>query len=49
MIGDGAKMARERREWGRLEEKRARDDRQAAWRAEFTGKAVIRRGHFWLG
>ena len=49
MMGDGAKMARERREWGRLEEKRARDERQAAWRAEVPGRAVIRRGHFWLG
>ena len=45
----GAKLARGRREWTKLEERRAREDRQAAFRADTTGRAVIRRGHFWLG
>ena len=49
MIGEGAKLARGRREWTKLEERRIRDERQAAWRADTTGKAVIRKGHFWLG
>ena len=49
MIGEGAKLSRGRREWTKLEERRIRDERQAAWRADTTGKAVIRKGHFWLG
>ena len=32
MMGDGARMARGRRQWGRLEEMRAKNERQAAWR-----------------
>ena len=35
--------------WGRLEEMRAKNERQAAWRAATTGREVVRRGHFWLG
>ena len=49
MIGEGALVARGRREWTRLEERRMRDERQAAWRADTTGRAVVRKGHFWLG
>ena len=49
MIGEGAKLTRGRREWTKLEERRAREDRQAAFRTDTTGRAVIRRGHFWLG
>ena len=49
MIGEGAMVARGRREWTRLEERRMRDERQAAWRADTTGRAVVRKGHFWLG
>ena len=49
MIGEGAKLSRGRREWTKLEERKIRDERQAAWRADTTGKAVIRKGHFWLG
>jgi len=40
MIGEGAKFARGRREWTKLEERRIREERQAAWRAETTGRAV---------
>ena len=49
MMGDGAKMARGRRQWGRLEEMRAKNEREAAWRAATTGREVVRRGQFWLG
>ena len=49
MIGEGAMVARGRREWTKLEERRMRDERQAAWRADTTGRAVVRKGHFWLG
>ena len=49
MMGDGARMARGRREWGRMEEMRARMEREAAWRAATSGQEVVRRGQFWLG
>ena len=49
MMGDGARMARGRRELGRMEEMRARMEREAAWRAATSGQEVVRRGQFWLG
>ena len=48
MIGEGAAMARGRRQWGRMEEERMRREREAAWRAATTGREVVRRGRFWL-
>ena len=42
MMGDDARMARGRREWGRME-------REATWRAATSGQEVVRRGQFWLG
>ena len=48
MVGEGAAMASKRRQWGKLEEARMRREREAAWRAETTGREVIRRGQFWL-
>ena len=49
MMGEGARMARGRRQWGRMEEMKAKNEREAAWRAATTGKEVVRRGQFWLG
>ena len=49
MMGDGARMARGRRQWGRMEEMKAKNEREAAWRAATTGREVVRRGQFWLG
>ena len=49
MVGEGAAMARGRRQWSSFEEMRMRREREAAWRAETTGREVVRRGHFWLG
>ena len=46
MVGEGAAMARGRREWGRVEEARMRREREAAWRADTTGREVVRRGRF---
>ena len=34
---------------GSFEEMRMRREREAAWRAETTGREVVRRGQFWLG
>ena len=34
---------------GRMEEMRARMEREAAWRAATSGQEVVRRGQFWLG
>ena len=48
MVGEGAAMARGRRKWGRVEEARMRREREAAWRADTTGREVVRRGRFWL-
>ena len=48
MVGEGAAMARGRRQWGRMEEERMRREREAAWRADTTGREVVRRGRFWL-
>ena len=48
MVGEGAAMASKRRQWGKMEEARMRKEREAAWRAETTGREVIRRGQFWL-
>ena len=48
MVGEAAAMARKRRQWGKFEEARMRKEREAAWRAETTGKQVVRRGQFWL-
>merc|ERR1719319_1723467 len=48
MVGEGAAKARGRREWGRMEEMRMRREREAAWRADTTGREVVRRGRFWL-
>ena len=46
MMGEGARMARGRRQWGRMEEMKAKNEREAAWRAATTGKEVVRRGQF---
>ena len=48
MVGEGAAMASKRRQWGRMEEARVRREREVAWRAETTGREVVRRGQFWL-
>ena len=48
MVGEGAAMARGRRQWSSFEEMRMRREREAAWRAETTGREVVRRGQFWL-
>ena len=31
-----------RRQWGRMEEMKAKNEREAAWRAATTGKEVVR-------
>ena len=46
MVGEGAAMASKRRQWGRMEEVRMRREREAAWRAETTGRQVVRRASF---
>ena len=48
MIGEGAALARKRRQWGQFEEARMRREREAAWRAETTGRQVVRSGQYWL-
>ena len=40
MVGEGAAMARGRRQWSSFEEMRMRREREAAWRAETTGREV---------
>ena len=48
MVGEGAAKARGRRKLGRMEEMRMRREREAAWKADTTGREVVRQGRFWL-
>ena len=48
MVEEDASMARKRRQWGKVEEARMRREREAAWRAETTGRQVVRRARLWF-
>ena len=47
-VGEGAGEAGKRRRWLRYEEENMRRGREAIWRAEVSGRGVVRRGRFWL-
>ena len=46
LVGEGRGQADKRRQWARLEEARARMDREAQWQARITGRNLARRGDF---
>ena len=45
-VGDGAESAGRRREWARVEERRAECDRSAQWLSRVRGTDLRRRGQF---
>ena len=46
MVGEGIGQAGKRRQWARLEEERARWDREAQWLERVTGRSLWRGGDF---
>ena len=46
LVGEGRGQADKRRQWARLEEAKARMDREAQWQARITGRNLARRGDF---
>ena len=48
LCGDGASEAGKRRQGQRREEYRNKKEMDAVWRAELSGKSIVRKGRFWL-
>ena len=46
MVGEGIGQAGKRRQWARVEEERARWDREAQWLERVTGRSLWRGGDF---
>ena len=46
MVGEGIGQAGKRRQWARVEEERARWDREAQWLEKVTGRSLWRGGDF---
>ena len=46
LVGEGQGQAGRRRQWQRMEEERARWDREAQWLVRVTGRPLSRRGDF---
>ena len=46
LVGEGRGQADKRRQWARVEENRARLNREAQWQARITGRNLARRGDF---
>ena len=46
LVGEGQGQAGKRRQWARVEEERARLEREAQWLVKVTGRNLARRGEF---
>ena len=46
LVGEGQGQAGKRRQWARVEEERARLEREAQWLVKVTGRSLARRGEF---
>ena len=46
LAGEGQGQAGKRRQWARVEEERARLEREAQWLVKVTGRNLAKRGEF---
>ena len=48
LCGEGVSEAGKRRHWQKLEELKMRKEMDANFRAQMTGRSIVRKGRFWL-